>query len=842
VSSFFQDLRFAFRNLRKTPGFVAAAVFSLAIGIGANTTIFSAIEALRSQELPYHEPDRLAVLWQTVDGARRPPTYRVAKQIAEQAEGVEAISFVLGGSGGASITDADGTRRTIPAHTIEWSALRMLGTPPVIGRVFGPEDLQDLVAQKEMRAVVISYRLWQERFGGSLDAIGKTVRIGVYDRPVIGVMPEGFRTTAAGDPQVWIANDLTKIAEAALMIPILRVKAGANPAQLNAEVERIGLNAARSFGEDVEGFGMRTQPLHEAYFGGMEQSFLLLLGAVSLVLLIACVNVATLLLARGTDRRLELTVRAALGAKRGRLVQQMLAESVLLSFAGGLAGTWLAVGGNEIVSLLTPAEFPEAVSSIAINPTVLLFTMGVSILVAPCVGLLPALRASHVNLNEAMKEGGRGSAGPARSWSRSALLVAEIGLSMVLLVGTGWMMRGYLEERYGHRGFNADSLLTATVGLDGPKYFQKTPREAGRGDVGRVSPEATQFFDRLLEEIRALPGVEQAGAISNLPSDIPGPWGVRPFTVAGHEDAKPMPAAYYNEVDGGALQAMGVPLLRGRYISAQDTREGAWVAVISRNVAERYFPGQDPVGRRIHGQVFAAAVRLTTPEEREREIVGVVGELTYPAALGPSRGAVYVPQSQHEWEYPGGTYFTHLSKRIVIRTSVENPEQLGRQIREIAASLDSDQVVDAIVTMDSRFEASPTVAGSRFAARLFGVFGALAVLLAMSGAYAVMAYFVAQREREFGIRMALGANRTDVMRHVLKRLLTPAAIGIAAGALGGVLFTKALSNQFAVRQPMADPAMLAATAVVMALVAAAAGYFPARRATRATARLTPDGG
>ena len=841
MGSLVQDLRFAFRNLRKNPGFVAAAVFSLAIGIGANTTIYSAIEALRSQELPFDEADRLFVLWQTEGGDRRMPTYQVAAEVAQRATEVESAGYVLGGETSVSITEPDGARKMIEAESIEWNALRMLGTAPVVGRLYEPEDLRDLVSQKEPRAVVIGYRLWQERFDGSPDAIGKTLRIGAYDRPVIGVMPEGFRARPTGDPQVWIGSDLTKIPDSAFMFPILRVQPAADLEKLALEAETIGFNAARSFGEDIEEFGMQLQPLHQFYFGGMEESFLLLLGAVSLVLLIGCVNVATLLLARGTERRAELTVRSALGAKRRRLVQQLLAESLLLALAGGALGVWLAAGGNELVSILAPAQFPESVRAIKLNAQVLLFTMAVSLLIAPCIGLLPALRASRVNLNEALKEGGRGAAGSRRNWSRSALLVSEIGLSMILLVGTGWMTRAYLEERYGGRGFDSDNLLTATVNLEGPRYLQKRSREAGKGTVGRVSPESTLFFEQLLQEIRAIPGVARAGVISNLPTDIPGPWYQRPFTVAGDEEVTSMPSAYYNEVDEGALETLGVPLLRGRYLTRQDTREAAWVAVISRSVAERYFPGEDPIGRRIHGQVLAAASRVSKPEERARVIVGVVGDLTYPAELGQSQRAVYVPHHQHEWDYPGGTFYTHINKRLVIRSSLDNPEQLAEQIRAAAARIDSEQVVDSIVTMDSRFEASPSVAGSRFAARLFGIFGALALLLAMSGAYGVMSYFVAQREREFGIRMALGADRTDVMRHVFRSLLTPAVVGIAVGAGGGFLFTKGLSSQFAVRQESVDPLVLGATALFMALMAMAAGLVPALRATRSTPNLASEG-
>jgi len=281
-------------------------------------------------------------------------------------------------------------------------------------------------------------------------------------------------------------------------------------------------------------------------------------------------------------------------------------------------------------------------------------------------------------------------------------------------------------------------------------------------------------------------------------------------------------------------------LLRGRYISRQDTREAAWVAVISRRLAERYFPGEDPIGRSVHGQVFAPASGQSIPEERPREIVGIVGDLKYPSNFGPAQAAMYVPQRQHEWLYPGGTYFTHISKKLVIRTALDDPMRLARQVREAAARIDAEQVVESIMTMESRFDASPTVAESRFAARLFGVFGALALILAMSGTYGVMSYFVAQREREFGIRMALGANRSDVMAHVFNRLLKPVAVGIAMGAFGGVLFTKGLGSQFVVRQGSADPLVLAATSLLMALVAAAAGFVPALRATRSTPRLATD--
>jgi putative ABC transport system permease protein len=811
---------------------VAAAVFSLALGIGANTSIYSAIDALRSQELPFVEPERLVVLWQLNGVDKRVPSYQVAAAVAQNAAAVESVGF-RGGPNRVTFSVAGEPSRMLPGEPIDLGLLRMLGTAPVLGRVYSPADRLDTVVQKESRSVVIGYRLWQERFGGSPDALGRTLRIGGYERPVIGVMPEGFRVVPAGEPQVWIANDLTQVPGSGFMIPILRVRAGTDLGKLQAEVETLGLDAARSFGEDVEKFGMRVETLSDVYFGDTEASFLLLLGAVSFVLLIACVNVANLLLARGTERRKELTIRAALGAGRGRLVGQLLAESLLLSLAGGALGVLLAVGGSQLVSVLAPAQFLDAVRSIEINPRVLLFTTALSILVAPCIGLVPALWASRVDLNEALKEGGRASAGPRRPWSRSALLVSEVSLSMILLVGAGWMMRGYLAERYGDPGFDSEGLLTAGVTLQGPKYFEKLER-----NMGRVSLDSTLFFERLTEEIRAIPGVETAGAISSLPTERT--WRTSPFKIPGREEPTPTPSAFYNEVDEGALEAMGVPLLRGRYISRRDTREAAWVAVISRRLAERYFPGENPIGRSVHGQVFAPASGQSIPEERPREIVGVVGDLKYPSIFGSSPAAMYVPQRQHEWLYPGGTYFTHISKKLVIRTAIDDPMRLARQVREAAARIDAEQVVESIMTMESRFDASPTVAESRFAARLFGVFGALALILAMSGTYGVMSYFVAQREREFGIRMALGANRSDVMAHVFSRLLKPVAVGIAMGALGGVLFTKGLGSQFVVRQGSAEPLILAATSLLMALVAAAAGFVPALRATRSTTRLATD--
>jgi len=811
---------------------VAAAVFSLALGIGANTSIYSAIDALRSQELPFVEPERLVVLWQLKGVDKRVPSYQVAAAVAGSAPAVESLGF-RGRPNMVTFSVAGEPSRMLPAEAIDLGLLRMLGTAPVLGRVYSPADRLDTVLQKESRSVVIGYRLWQERFGGSADALGRTLRIGGYERPVIGVMPEGFRAVPAGEPQVWIANDLTRVPRAGWMLPILRVRAGTDLRKLQAEAETLGLSTARSFGEDVKGFGMRVETLSDVYFGDTEASFLLLLGAVSFVLLIACVNVANLLLARGTERRRELTIRAALGAKRRRLVGQLLAESLLLSLAGGALGVLLAVGGSQLVSVLAPAQFLDAVRSIDINSRVLLFTTAVSILVAPCIGLLPALWASRVDLDEVLKQGGRGSAGFGRPWSRSALLVSEVSLSMILLVGAGWMMRGYLEERYRARGFDSGDLLTAGVTLQGAKYFEKLER-----DMGRVSLDSTLFFERLLEEIRATPGVEAAGAISSLPTEMP--WRVSPFKIPGRDDATPTPSAFYNEVDEGALEALGVPLLRGRYISRQDTREAGWVAVISHTFAERYFPGEDPIGRSVHGQVFAHASGISIPEERPREIVGVVGDLKYPSNFGPAPAAMYVPQRQHEWLYPGGMHMPHISKRLVIRSALDDPMRLAGQVREAAARIDADQVVESIMTMESRFDTSATVAESRFAARLFGVFGALALILAISGTYSVMSYFVAQREREFGIRMALGADRSDVMAHVFNRLLKPVAVGIAMGAFGGVLFTKGLGSQFVVRQGAVDPLVLAATSLLMALVAAAAGFVPALRATRLTPRLATD--
>ncbi|MGH9162510.1 MAG: ADOP family duplicated permease [Vicinamibacteraceae bacterium] len=833
MSSLFQDARFAIRNLRKSPGLVAAAVFSLAIGIGATTTVYSAIDALRSQELPFAAPERLVVLWQSSGGGLGVPSYQVAAEVARKAAAVESLGFALGGGRAVTLSEVGEPARAVPAEVIDLGALRMLGTAPVLGRLYAPEDRRDVVLQKESRSIVIGYRLWQERFGGSPKALGQTLRIGGYDRPVIGVMPDGFRVTPTGEPQVWIANDLTQVPESGFMTPILRVRADTDLRALQKEVEALGLNAAKSFGEDVEDFAMRVETLRDAYFGGTEASFLLLLGAVSLVLLIACVNVANLLLARGTERRRELTIRATLGARRGRLVQQLLAESLLLSLAGGAVGVLLAVWGNQLVSILAPAEFAAVVQTIGINPRVLLFTTAVSILVAPCVGLLPALRASRLDLNETLKEQSRGFAGSRRSWGRSALLVSEISLSMILLVGAGWMMSGYLEERYGDPGFDSEGLLTAGVYLEGSDYFEKL-----EGNMGRVSPESTLYFERLLEEIRAMSGVEGAGTISHLPSDITGPWRVRPFTRPGREDLTPLPSAFYSEVDAGALQAIGIPLLQGRHISHHDTRDATWVAVINRILAERYFPGENPIGQNIHVQVRAVASGMSIPEERPREIVGVVGDVKYPSIFDPSQAAMYVPQAQHEWLYPGGTYITHIDKKLVIRSTFDDPMRLARQVREAGATIDPEQVVESVMTMDSRLDELETVKTSRFAGQLFGLFGLLALVLAMSGAYGVMSYFVAQREREFGIRMALGADRSDVIGHVFNRLLKPASVGIMVGALGGFLFTKGLSNQFVVGEGSADLFVLTATSLVMILVAVAAGFFPALRATRSTHRLT----
>ena len=605
------------------------------------------------------------------------------------------------------------------------------------------------------------------------------------------------------------------------MIAVGRLKPGVSLGSAQAEATAISRQIIESRGEKPGGAAAQVVPIHEAFFGDARNGLTFLLGAVSFVLLIACANVANLLLAAGTARQKELALRAATGAGRGRLMQQLLTENLLLSLVGCGFGLALAFWGTRLFALIVPTGFPELLRHIQVDARVLGFALAVSVGSSFVFGLMPALRASRVDLNEVLKEGARGSSGGRRR-GRSALLVAEVALSMVLLVGAGLMMRGFLREQSDLPGFDTERLLTADILLGGTKYFDKTPQ-----DMNLVTPQSEMFFDQLLERVRAVPGVTRAGIISRLPLDV---W-TQPFVVVGRPAPEPgkEPLADVNEVDAQLLDTLGIRLLRGRMIEERDRASTPWVAVVSKTFADRHFPGQDPVGQAIRISIGPAGDGAVQ-EPQPREIVGVVADVTYPSFFTETPAAVYVPFRQHMAQYGREDEWIHTRKVLAIRTSVD-PLTLIRSVQDSIAHVDRDQAAHEFMTMEQRVAASPSVTNSRFFASLFSVFGTLAILLAMVGVYGVMSWVVGQRTTEFGIRMALGARARDVVTMLLGQSLKPILIGVILGVIGGFGLSRALNSMFW-RMTVADPLVLGAISALMLVVALTAAWIPVHRVTR----------
>jgi predicted permease len=787
--------------------------------------MYSVVNRVAHYDLGFADEGRLVVVWKANPergNLEQPLNWLIVRALLEHGQSFESLGFFQGGGMPVTLTGTAETSR-VSQVPVDVDGLSIVGVPPLLGRTFRLEDFEDVVKQKEARAIVISHDTWERRLGGAAGVIGMSIHVDGEPRTIVGVMPRGFTLMPwEDDVAFWTANDLRKIPDAAWMIAVGRLKRGVSAAAAQAEASAIMRQVIESRGEKPGGTTARLIPVREAFFGDATRALSFLLGAVSFVLLIACANVANLLLAAATARQKELALRAAAGARRGRLMQQLLTENLLLAFVGCGFGIVLALWGTRLFTLIVPTGFPELLRHIPVDARVLAFALAISIGSSLLFGLIPALRASRVDLNDVLKEGARGSSGGRRR-GRSLLLVAEVALSMVLLVGAGLMMRSFLGEQRKLPGFDTTRLLTADILLGGAKYFNKTPQ-----DTNLVTPQVDVFYDQLLERVRALPGVTRAGIISRLPADV----STHPFTIAGRPvpESGKEPQADLNEADAQALDTLGIRLLRGRMITQQDTASTPWVAVINKTFADRHFAGENPLGQAIRisiGRVGEGA-RI---EPQPRQIVGVVADVAYPSFINQTPAAVYVPFRQHLSEYaPGEDEWLHTGKVLAIRASVE-PLTLVRSVEDAVARVDRDQAAHGFLTMEQRVAASPSVTNSRFFASLFSVFGTLAILLAVVGVYGVMSWVVEQRTIEFGIRMALGATAGDVVAMLLLQSLKPIAAGVLLGVAGGLGLSRALNAMFW-RMTSADPLVLGGIAALMLAVALVAAWVPVHRVTR----------
>ena len=791
-----QDVRYAIRLLFKRPLFAIVAVVTLALGIGANTAIFSVVDAVLMAPLAYPEPDRLMMIWginSPANADQQPASVPDFDDLKEQSQTFDEIAASR--SQAFNVTDGDEPERVGGAR-VSVNMFTTLGIKPVVGRDF----LESEGLAGAQPVVMLGHSLWQQRFGADPNIAGRALNVDGKSYTVVGVLPKGIyypsQDTNLYVPFIPQPNEIVRGAR--FLRVIGRLKNNVSPAEARAEMETIAGRVAAAYPVTNTGWGIYLVPLHEQVVGRVRPALVVLFFAVGCVLLIACANVANLLLARAASRRGEFAIRAALGASRLQLVRQLLTESIVLSALGGVFGLLLAAWGVPFLTGISASSIPR-VEAVGINLRVLGFTAIVSLVTGAVFGLAPALRSSGGQLSRALGEGRRGSTGSIlHQRLLSAQVVAEVAIAMVLLVVAGLMIRSFLSISNVAPGFNPEGVVTLGVGLPLSRY-------------PGIQQQAI-FYDRLVAQVRTLPGVESAASIIRLP--MLGFNASTGFTVQG----KPVqpgtePNADYRAVTDDYFRTMGIPLIKGRDFTIRDSKDAPDAMIINEMLAERFFPGEDPVGKRI--QIFPDPTRW-------REIVGVVGNVKLLGLDAEINPTIYVPYSQNP--YPNALRNVFL----VARTSGD-PKSLVASIRGELKALDRDIPVSQVQTMEEVISGS--LAQRRLSMSLLVVFAALAALLAAVGIYGVMAYIVAQRTHEIGIRMAMGAEQKDVIKMVMGDGAKLTMAGIGAGlavAVGLTRFVQSLLYQVSAT----DAATYAGIALLLSVVALLASYIPARRAAR----------
>lgn len=792
-----QDLRFALRSFLRAPRFTVPAIVALALGIGATSAIFSVVRGVLLEPLPYEAPERVVSIWEA--NAARNRSRNVIGPANFVAWGERSRSFEhLGMVGPARLSMMlDGQPYEITGMSVSSEALAALGVQPIVGRLYdATEDLQGNDA-----VLVLDYDFWQARFGGRHDAIGASIDANGRQRTIIGVMPPRF--TIEGQeadfyaPYGWTIEGLRAAMGRGSSHAVARLRDGVTVAQAADEMRTIAAQLEQEEPRRNAGWTVAIVPIQELTVETIRPALLVLVGAVGLVLLIACVNVANLLLARSTVRQRELGLRTALGAGRARLLRQMLTESLLLATAGGLAGLGLAFLFHRGLLALVAGRVPvPRLDQVTLDAPVVAFTMLIALGTGLVFGLVPALVATG-SAADAMREGGRHGAGPRTRRALASLVVAEVAVSLVLLVGAGLLVRSFMRLQAIDPGFRAEGVLTARLSLPRSRY----PDGA----------DAARFFDEAIAGVAALPGVERAAAISFLPMTGPG-MGTSFYRLDQPRPADgEQPVTDVRPVTPDFFLTMGIPLLAGRDFNAADGAEAPQVAVISETLARRTFGGEDPLGRRLH-------VNIGSDDGMQVEVIGVVGDVKLASLDAETRPAVYVPLPQ----------LSIGMATMVARTSLD-PMSLASGLTGLVRRLDPQLPVADLRPMHEVVDA--TLARARAVSTLLAAFGLIALLLAAVGVYGVMAYSVSQRTREIGVRLALGATAASVFRLVLGRALTLVAIGVGVGLIVAAGATQVLGSLLFDTTPL-DAVTFAVTAGVLIAVAALASYVPARRGMR----------
>ncbi len=797
-----QDVRYGVRMLLKSPGFTIIAVVALALGIGANTAIFSLVSAVLVRPLNYHEPDRLMMVWETdspgslAGDTIAPANYadwKAQNQVFADMAAIEWRNFNLTG---------DGEPERIPAFGVSANFFPLLGANPALGRTFQTEEDQP----GANKVAVISHGLWQSRYGGEHSIIGRNILLNGERHTVVGVMPRDFQFQVASI-NLWVPIALTaeQLADRDLhyLNVVARLKPGVTVAQANADIQAITHRIAAAYPDEAEGLSAAVVPLHEQLAGNMRHPLLMLLVAVGFVLLIACANVAGMLLARAAARRREIAVRSALGASRWRIVRQLLTESVLLGGLGGSLGLLLSLWAFAFLQQLIPAGM-SASATLELDARVLGFTSVISLLAAVIFGLAPALQASRADLNLALKQGGgRAGFGGGRVWLRSAFVVAQIALALVLTVGAGLLIQTLSQLLGQYAELRPESVLTVRTQLIGDKYREHEQRVA--------------FYDGVLARVEHLTGVVAAGYTTAVP--LTG-MSANGLTLEGRQ-AEPNVNwnAIHRQVSPDYFRAMGVALRQGRAFNAGDDERAMPVAAINETMARQFWPGESPVGQRF---------KVGSPDSPEPwlTIVGVVADVRQMGADAPVKAEMYVPY----WQFPRGSrvYSLFTPRDLVIRTTA-SPTSLVPAVREAVRDVDPYQPLSNIRTMSEVLDR--VTAQRRVGMILLTAFAALALLLAALGIYGVLSFFVVQHTREIGIRMALGAQRGNVLRLVVGQGMLLTFVGIAIGLAGAFALTRVMASLL-YGVSATDPLTFVGVPMLLATVALIACYIPARRATK----------
>jgi putative ABC transport system permease protein len=794
-----RDIRYGFRMLLKAPVFSSVAILSLALGIGANTAIFSVINALLIKSLPYAEPEGLALVWGASldEGSIRDQVS--ATDVADYRAQNSVFEDVTTYGGWSATLMGEGEPERIQGMQVGDGYFSIMRGSPILGRVFTPEEQQE----GNDFVIILSHALWQRRFSGDPDIAGKKIILSGRPYTIVGVMPPEFRPL----PQTLVdarAEFYRPVAEnydneqrsSRHLRAIARLKPGVSVSQAQADLDAIAARLASEYPADNTNYGVRLVTITEDTVGDLRKSLLMLLGAVGCVLLIACANVANLLLARATARHKEMAIRTALGANRGRITRQLLTESLLVAVIGGGLGLLLSLWGTELVEALGRAVFPM-LGQINIDWRVLVFTLGTSLLTGILFGLVPALQAARTDLNAGLKEGGRGSGASARSALRGALVVAEVALALVLLVGSGLLIKSVYRLRDVSPGFDARNLLTMRYSLPGVKYNDRAMR--------------TGFYQQAESRLKATGGVEGAGFVSVLPLS-------RNFDGRGlMVEDYPKPRGEEINVDlyiasPGYLRAMQIPLLQGRGLEDSDGADRPEIVLINETMARALWPGHDPIGKRIK---FPGSQSNPQPW---RTVVGVVGDVRQYGLDREAPMQIYLPVAQ----------FSTTVMSLVVRTSGDALAMAGAVKKEIH-EIDKDLAAFEVATMDELL--AETIALRRFSMTLLIIFALVAMSLAAIGIYGVISYSISQGTHELGVRIALGATASDILKLVLKQGMAMTGLGMAIGLVAAYGLTRLLSSLL-YDVTATDPATFAIVSALLAGVALAATYIPALRATR----------